>query len=402
MATWHSNYTDYLKYYCLEWILKPGFMVYLQGFYEQMPAVYVPTTFMVNKLKKEGYGKNVELIEWGRGVDLKLFTPDRRSNAFRLARGIADHEVVVLWVGRLVPEKRVDIWMNVLQRLESEGIPARGMVVGHGTFESTLSHMKTVSCCGWLSGVALAEAYASADILLFPSDVETFGNVTLEALASGCVCVVVDDCSGHLVENDFNGYTCRPGDLEGFYQATKKLVQNDDLRTEMSLNARKSSWKYERNKILQQMAENYKDAIIRHRDPNYVKHLMSTPHGQGRTFLSLLCCNYSLVKTWAEPFLHGVAGVQSVAESTKECLNDPRSFVPCNGNNNNNNGNGNVSNNCLSQCNCLSTSKSRYDDERKERMPSGFLMNSIKIINWVAIISSYFIIGLLIYASFTL
>jgi hypothetical protein len=346
---------------------------------------------MVNKLKKEGYGKNTQLIEWGRGVDLKLFTPDRRSNAFRQSRGIADNDVVVLWVGRLVPEKRVDIWINVLQRLENEGIQVKGMVVGHGTFESTLSHMKNVSFCGWLSGVALAEAYASADILLFPSDVETFGNVTLEALASGCACVAVDDCSGHLVENGLNGYTCSPGDVEGFYEATKRLVQNDSLRQEMCVNARKSSWKYERNKILQQMAENYKDAMIRHRDPDYVKQLMATAHGQGRTFLSMLCCNYSLVKTWAEPFLHGVAGVQSLAESAKGCLNDPR--VSCSASS---------SNNLLSQCNCFASSKSRYDDERKERMPSGLLTNCIKAVNWIAIICSYLLIGLLIYASFTL
>jgi hypothetical protein len=97
------------------------------------------------------------------------------------------------------------------------------------------------------------------------------------------------------------------------------------------------------------------------------------------------------VKTWAEPFLHGVAGVQSLAESAKGCLNDPR--VSCSASS---------SNNLLSQCNCFASSKSRYDDERKERMPSGLLTNCIKAVNWIAIICSYLLIGLLIYASFTL
>jgi hypothetical protein len=350
---------------------------------------------MVDKLKKEGYGKNVELIEWGRGVDLNLFNPKRRSSEFRLSRGIAESDVVVLWVGRLVPEKRPDIWTSVLQRLESEGISqAKGIVVGHGTFEASLSHMKNVSCCGWLSGVALAEAYASADILLFPSDVETFGNVTLEALASGCICVVVDECSGHLVENGANGYTCKAGDLEAFYQATKHLVQDDKLRKEMSYNARESSWKFERNKILQQMAENYKDAIIRHRDPQFVKTLMNTPHGQGRTFLSMLCCNYSIVKMWAEPFLNTIAGVQSLGESTKDCINDPRQMI---------NSCSCCSGVCANSCAADSSSVVRFDDERKERMPtSATLVSLIKAVNWIAIVGSYLIIGLLIYASFTL
>lgn len=131
----------------------------------------------------EGFGKHSEIKEWGRGCDLKLFSPERRSLEFRRARGFADSDVVILWVGRLVPEKQPEIWMNVVQRLQQEGLNVKGMVVGHGTYESTLSKMDDCVCCGWLSGVALAEAYASADILLFPSAVETFGNVTLEALA---------------------------------------------------------------------------------------------------------------------------------------------------------------------------------------------------------------------------
>lgn len=69
----------------------------------------------------------------------------------------------------------------------------------------------SVVCCGWLSGAALGEAYASSDVLLFPSDVETFGNVTLEALASGCPCVVEEKCGGHLVTHGVNGFTCPAG-----------------------------------------------------------------------------------------------------------------------------------------------------------------------------------------------
>jgi glycosyltransferase involved in cell wall biosynthesis len=142
--------------------------------------------------------------------------------------------------------------------LQNDGLPVQALVVGNGTYEKALSLIHRVTCCGWLSGTALAEAYASADILLFPSDVETFGNVTLEALASGCSCVVEKKCGEHLVDHGSNGFTCAAGDAEDFYQATKRIVCDSEMRKRMSENARQNVWKYERNKILQQMSENYK------------------------------------------------------------------------------------------------------------------------------------------------
>lgn len=219
---------------------------------------------MLKKMRDEwGYGTATELKEWGRGVDMQIFNPERRSQAFRTSKGISESDIVVLWVSRIVPEKRPDIWLSVVKRLQDEGLPVKSLVVGSGTFEKYLSQLKHVNCCGWLSGTALGEAYASADLLLFPSDVETFGNVTLEALASGCPSVVEQKCGGHLVENGFNGLTCPAGDFEAFYQATRRLVLDARLRQQMSVNARERAWTYERNIILQQMAENYKvDSVV--------------------------------------------------------------------------------------------------------------------------------------------
>ena len=88
IATWHSNYCDYLKYYFIEWILAPSFHRYLKGFYEQIPAVYVPTPHMLSKMEKWGYGSCAELHEWGRGCDLKVFSPHRRSQQFRTSKQI--------------------------------------------------------------------------------------------------------------------------------------------------------------------------------------------------------------------------------------------------------------------------------------------------------------------------
>jgi phosphatidylinositol alpha 1,6-mannosyltransferase len=219
---------------------------------------------MLEKMNQWGYGTCAELYEWGRGVDLKIFTPDRRSLAFRESKHMLDTDVVVIWVGRLVPEKRPDIWLNTVKRLQNEGLPVKAIVVGNGTFEKTLAQLKNVTCCGWLSGPALGEAYASSDVLLFPSDVETFGNVTLEALASGCPCVVEEKCGGHLVEHGVNGFTCPAGDFEAFYQATKRIVQDVALRKQMAVKSREGSWAFERHKIMQQMLENYKVHTAHH------------------------------------------------------------------------------------------------------------------------------------------
>lgn len=330
IGTWHSNYCDYLKYYFLEWILGPGFHRYLKGFFEQMPTVYVPTPYMLNKMRNEwGYGAATELKEWGRGVDMNIFSPERRSSTFRQSKGILDSDIVVLWVSRIVPEKRPDIWLAVVKRLQDEGLPVKPLVVGSGTFEKYLSKLNHVTCCGWLSGTSLGEAYASADVLLFPSDVETFGNVTLEALASGCPSVVEKKCGEHLVETGVNGLTCTAGDFEEFYQATRSLVLDARLRQQMSVAARGSAFRYERNIILQQMAENYKDAIVKHRDPSFLKKHLQSPEGAGRNLLSVFCCNYYFIKIIAEPFLGSARGVQDVAESTAECVATTRNRLSC-------------------------------------------------------------------------
>lgn len=330
IGTWHSNYVDYLKYYFIEWVLGPGFHRYLKGFFEQIPTVYIPTTYMLRKMREKwGYGSATELKLWGRGVDMKVFSPERRSQQFRSSKGISESDVVILWVGRIVPEKRPDIWMGVVKRLQDEGYPVKALVVGSGTFERTMSSLRHVSCCGWLSGNALGEAYASSDILLFPSDVETFGNVTLEALSAGCPSIVERDCGEHLVDHMVNGFTCKCGNAEEFYQSTRKLVVDAALRKRMALAAREKAWQFERNIILQQMAENYKDAISKHQDPAFLKRHMQNPEGAGRNLLSVFCCNYYFVKMIAEPFLNTSRGVQDLAECTTDCITRSRSRLSC-------------------------------------------------------------------------
>ena len=147
---------------------------------------------------------------WGRGIDLERFNPSlRRSEAYRAQIGVGPQDICLIWVGRLVPEKRPDIWRDVYLALLAEGFPVKGLVVGVGPCQAMFDECPGVHIAGWLSGIPLAVAYASSDLLLFPSDVETFGNVTLEALGSGIPAVVESLCSRHLVTNGIEGFTVR-------------------------------------------------------------------------------------------------------------------------------------------------------------------------------------------------
>lgn len=325
IGTWHSNYADYLKFYYLDWVFKWILLAYLRGFYEQIPVLYVPSQYMIGKMKADDFGVHAQMVEWGRGVDMQLFNPASRSRTFRQSKGIEENDVVILWVGRLVPEKQPDIWFEVLERLANEGFPVKGLVVGNGDYATRLAELPHVKCCGWLSGASLGEAYASADVLLFPSAVETFGNVTLEALASGCVCIVEELCGKHLVEDQANGFTCPAGDSEAFYAATKRLVEDRDLRKRMSEKARESAKKFDRNVVLQQMAENYKDAIVRHQDPTYMSSMLKTPMVAGHSFISTCCCQYYFIKALLTPFMTTANHIRTMADASVECLKQSRS-----------------------------------------------------------------------------
>jgi phosphatidylinositol alpha 1,6-mannosyltransferase len=281
---------------------------------------------MLSRMTEKGYSDSSELKEWGRGIDMEWFSPARRSTDYREKKGFTEADVVVLWAGRMVPEKRPDIFLETILQLRAKGYPVKALVVGTGTFERTLSQIPGVVCCGWLSGVALAQAYSAADVLLFPSDVETFGNVTLEALASGCPAIVEEKCGGHLIENGVNGFTCAAGDYNAFFQATKRVVADKSLRVQMAVSARQSAWKYEKNNILQQMVENYKDSVQLFADPSFItKRIQASPEAAGKNVLSVVCCNYNLVRVVAGPLLSCVSNAQ---QSLTNCISSIKQCIP--------------------------------------------------------------------------
>lgn len=258
MGTYHSNIPEYMEHYPGIGWLKHILHAFFRHQYNFLQALYVPTPFIKKHLTDTVQIDQVtNLGVWGRGIDLDRFSPSHRSDEFRKSYGFQPDDVVLLWCGRLVPEKRPDIFAYVVKRLAAEGVPFKALVVGAGPIEDEVKALPNTTFAGWMSGDDLTTAYASSDIFLFPSAVETFGNVTLEAAASGLPLVVEEGCSGHLVNHGVNGFACEDGDLEGYYNSTLCLVLDSVRRQSMSMEGRKFSMKFEKRAVCRRMIDNY-------------------------------------------------------------------------------------------------------------------------------------------------
>lgn len=260
MGTYHSNIPEYMLFIPgMSWV-KPILEMLFRHIYNFLLRLYVPTPFIRNMLTNEqSLDQVTEIGVWGRGVDLEKFNPQNRTDSFREKLNIPKDCPVVLYVGRLVPEKSPDIVANVVKRLAAQNVTFRCVIVGAGPADHLVKSLPFTHCLGWLSGGELTEAYASSDIFLFPSSVETFGNVTLEAAASGLPLVVESKCSGHLVDHGENGYACAAGNTDAFYEGTLELCQNADKRKAFSLKSLEKSSKLEQSKVVKTMLSNYKE-----------------------------------------------------------------------------------------------------------------------------------------------
>ena len=245
VASYHTRYETYLKYYGLG-LFAEAVARTIARFYRGCREVYAPSPSMVEVLKNQGAGDNV--ILWPRGVDTERFTPTKRSQVWRAARGIAPEVPAILFVGRLVREKRLSILVEVLRRLEADNVPHAAVVVGDGPECAALERQAPRAVFpGFLTGEDLAIAYASCDVFLFPSETETFGSVTLEAMASGLPTVCADATgSRSLVDPGVTGFLVEPGDESGFHDAVSGLLRDPVLRRRFAAAAlersRRFSW----------------------------------------------------------------------------------------------------------------------------------------------------------------
>ena len=253
VATYHTHFLAYADYYGLG-IARPLLRFIARYFYNRCREVYVPTREMERSLREQGVTATIKL--WPRGIELDRFSPSHRSESWRTAQGFEPTDVVISFVSRLVKEKGPDLFAEVVQRLQRGGFPVRALIVGDGPEREALAEtLPRASFTGHIGGHMLATAYASSDVFLFPSETETFGNVTLEAMASGLAPVCADAAgSRSLIDDGRTGILCPPRDVDAFTDATRRLVQDAELRHVLGHagrdEAREYSWSFVLSRIV--------------------------------------------------------------------------------------------------------------------------------------------------------
>jgi glycosyltransferase involved in cell wall biosynthesis len=245
VASMHTRFETYLDHYHLGW-LRPGVEALLRRFYRRSDHVLAPTPPLVEEMMRLRGDHEVSL--WSRGVDRKRFDPARRDMTWRRAQGWADEDVVLLFFGRLVLEKGVEDYASAVGILEKRGLRVRPLVVGAGPASDPFKALRGAVLTGHLQDDELARAIASADILLNPSRSEAFGNVVLEAMASGLAIVSADAPSATaLIEHAQTGLLCPPGDPAVYADAVESLVAVPERRQRIGSAARSASAAYRWN-----------------------------------------------------------------------------------------------------------------------------------------------------------
>jgi len=256
VASYHTRYEAYLKDYGLGF-LEDIVAGHLRRFYAACDEVYAPSASMAAHLVAEGFADNIAL--WARGVDTERFHPARRSLEFRAARGVAASEPVIAFAGRLVREKRLDTLIDVGAALRLAGVKHRLLIIGDGPDRAMLERgLPGALFTGFLTGEALATAYASSDIFLFPSDTESFGSVTLEAMASGLPTVCADATGSRcLVSVGESGFLAPAADPAAFVEPLTALICDGSLRQAMGQAARARSLGFSWDAAMAGLLERY-------------------------------------------------------------------------------------------------------------------------------------------------
>lgn len=228
VSDFHTNFHSYTQHYGVGWLKKP-IAAYLRKFHNRTDATLVPTAAMQRDLTKEGY-RGVQVV--ARGVDAALFHPGRRSDALRASWGAGPDDLVVITVGRLAPEKNLDLVFAAFDAIAAEQPRARLVLVGDGPARPQWQkQFPRHVFAGMRTGEDLASHYASGDLFLFPSLTETYGNVTTEALASGLAVTAFDyAAASELIRHGHNGHLAPFGQRDSFITQALHLARNPSLR----------------------------------------------------------------------------------------------------------------------------------------------------------------------------
>jgi len=234
VGIYHTDFPQYVRILTDDSFMETLTWNYMHWFYSQLDIVYVNSEDYRKCWIERGIpSERLRILP--RGLDTRLFHPAKRDRSFWTARGLRDGELGMLFVGRVSKEKNLDLIVSATRRLAEWRTPVRPIIVGDGPY---MAEMKRVLgdaiFTGYLGGEDLAKAYASADFFAFPSTTDTFGNVILEAQASG-IPVIVSDVGGprDLVADGTDGFVTKANDAADLARAIRQLAENPTLRASM-------------------------------------------------------------------------------------------------------------------------------------------------------------------------
>ncbi|QZD87682.1 glycosyltransferase family 4 protein [Qipengyuania psychrotolerans] len=260
LASVHTRFETYPRYYGLGF-LEPVIESGLRRFYNRCDALVAPSESQITELKAQGMHDDISI--WSRGVDRDVFDPSKRDMEWRRANGLADDDVAIVFLGRLVMEKGLDVFADTIVELRRRQVPHKVLVIGDGPargwFEKALPGGTFV---GFQTGKDLGRALASGDIFFNPSITETFGNVTLEAMACGLP-VVAAGATGaaSLVKDGATGQLVTPSKTDAFAkgcaEALAPYCTDDALRLAHGAAGEQAARAYSWDAINQAVVETY-------------------------------------------------------------------------------------------------------------------------------------------------
>lgn len=262
VSSYHTHFTHYLPYYRLGFLEKPGW-AFLRWFHNRGLRTYAPSASTAAELKAQGI-RGVTL--WERGLDASRFSPRFKQRQER-RRWAKDDEDLLLYVGRLVADKDLRVLAEALERLRAQGRKLRCVFAGDGPLRKELeARLPLDRFPGFVHGEALSRLYASADLMVFPSRNETFGNVILEAQASGLpVLAVAAGGPGDLIQKGKNGLLARPGDAISLAKEAAQALDHPErlarLRAQGLLAVRRFHWQA----VHQRLLDEHRAVIQAHR-----------------------------------------------------------------------------------------------------------------------------------------
>ncbi|WP_338788881.1 glycosyltransferase family 1 protein [Metabacillus sp. FJAT-53654] len=268
VGSYHTDFDQYLQYYDLQFLSK-FLWKYMHWFHKPLRKIFVPSNETMEQLKRKGFS-NIRI--WGRGVDCSLFHPNYSNQRIREQYGIKE-KYILSYVGRLAPEKDIETLMKICLHLPEEiRNQIHWIIVGDGPSKEEMvkAAPENMTFAGFLNGESLAEIYANSDLFIFPSPTETFGNVVLEALATGTP--VIGANSGgvkNIINQEVTGYLCEPKNVEQFNQAIIHLLENHALRQKMGETARKYALSQTWDQIFDGLLKEYEESLLENNHIRY-------------------------------------------------------------------------------------------------------------------------------------